>query len=197
MLMTLERHILSLIMSFQCRYVSLSGPGAEVSVHLSIADLNLYSEKEFQEWRGLWASLSRILRLMGQWRAVLKVLWRAVHKLSGVRQGWPKCVIASVGRSFLFLTQFINFQGPQLLFAISWILLSKKDCLVILTVDLKSFHVTNLIQLVSPQPVDWFSQTKLWWKAPNEGYLHICGRYKSNNKQLRYQNISSYKSFIC
>ena len=43
--------------------------------------------------------------------------------------------------------------------------------------------VTNFIQLVSPQPVDWFSQTKLHWKASNEGYLHICGgRYKSDNK---------------
>jgi len=42
--------------------------------------------------------------------------------------------------------------------------------------------VTNFIQLVSPQPVDLFSQTKLHWKAPNEGYPHICGMYKSNNK---------------
>jgi len=42
--------------------------------------------------------------------------------------------------------------------------------------------VTNFIQLVSPQPVDQFSQTKLCWKAPNESYLHICGRYKSDNE---------------
>ena len=42
--------------------------------------------------------------------------------------------------------------------------------------------VTNFIQLVPPQPVDRFSQTKLRWKAPNEGYPHICGMYKSNNK---------------
>ena len=42
--------------------------------------------------------------------------------------------------------------------------------------------VTNFIQLVSPQPVDRFSQTKLCWKAPNEDYLHICERYKSDNK---------------
>jgi len=57
--------------------------------------------------------------------------------------------------------------------------------------------VTNFIQLVSPQPVDRFSQTKLRWKSPNEGYSHICGMYKSNNKQLRYQAISSCKSFVC
>ena len=59
-----------------------------------------------------------------------------------------------------------------------------------------SKNITNFIQLVSPQPVDRFSQTKLCWKAPNEGYSHICRMYKSNNKWLRYQNISSCKSFI-
>ena len=57
--------------------------------------------------------------------------------------------------------------------------------------------VTNFIQLISPQPVDRFSQTKLLWKALNEGYPHICGMYKSNNEQLRYQAISSCKSFVC
>jgi len=42
--------------------------------------------------------------------------------------------------------------------------------------------VTNFIQLVSPQPVDRLLQTKLRWKAPNEGYPHVCGMYKSDNK---------------
>ena len=56
--------------------------------------------------------------------------------------------------------------------------------------------ITNFIQLVFPQPVDRFSQNKLYWKAPNDGYLHICVMYKSGNKQLRYQAISNYKSFI-
>jgi len=57
--------------------------------------------------------------------------------------------------------------------------------------------VTNFIQLVSLQPVDQFLQTKLCWKAPNEGYLNIYGMYKSNNKQLRYQVISNCKIFVC
>ena len=56
--------------------------------------------------------------------------------------------------------------------------------------------VTNFIQLVSPQPVDRFSQTKLRQKAPNEGYPHIYGIYKSDNKRLRYQDINSCKSFV-
>ena len=54
-------------------------------------------------------------------------------------------------------------------------------------------NVTNFIQLVSPQPVDLFLQTKLYCKAPNEYYPHICGIYK----RLRYQAISSCKSFVC
>ena len=57
--------------------------------------------------------------------------------------------------------------------------------------------VTNFIQLISPQPVDRFSQTKLRWKALNEGHPHIYGMYKSNNERLRYQAISSCKSFVC
>jgi len=58
-------------------------------------------------------------------------------------------------------------------------------------------YVTNFIQLIFPQLVDQFLQNKLYWKALNEGYLHICGMYKSNNKQLRYQAISNCKSFVC
>jgi len=54
-------------------------------------------------------------------------------------------MIALVGGSFLFLTQFINFQGPRLLFAISWILSLKKDHLAILTVDLKNFQFSQLL----------------------------------------------------
>jgi len=42
--------------------------------------------------------------------------------------------------------------------------------------------VTNFIQLVSPQQVDRFSQTKLHWEAPNEGYPHIYRMHKSDNK---------------
>ena len=56
---------------------------------------------------------------------------------------------------------------------------------------------TNFIQLVSPQPVDQFSQTKLYCKALNEDYMYIYGMYKSDNKQLRYQVISNCKIFVC
>ena len=58
-------------------------------------------------------------------------------------------------------------------------------------------HITNFIQLVSLQLVDQFSQTKLYCKASNKGYLYIYRMYKSDNKWSRYQAISSCKSFIC
>ena len=39
-------------------------------------------------------------------------------------------------------------------------------------------------------------QTKLHWKATNEGDPHIYKIYKSNNKQPRYQTISNCKTFV-
>ena len=59
---------------------------------------------------------------------------------------------------------------------------TKLSTLFHLQTDSQIVSVTKFIQLVSPQPVDRFSQTKLRWKAPNEGYPHMCGMYKSNNK---------------
>jgi len=53
--------------------------------------------------------------------------------------------------------------------------------------------ITNFIQLISSQLEDLLLQTKLHWKALNEGYLHICGMYKSDNKTTE---ISGYKSFV-
>ena len=43
-------------------------------------------------------------------------------------------------------------------------------------------YIINFIQLVSLQPVDQFSQANLCCKAPNKGYPHIYGMYKSDNK---------------
>jgi len=75
--------------------------------------------------------------------------------------------------------------------------LTSPRCFLHLCTLIYESSVTNFIQLVSPQPVDQFLQTKLHCKAPNEGYLHICWMYKSNNKQLRYQVISNCKIFVC
>ena len=138
-LMIFERHLSFLMMDFQWCHDILSGPRAEVSTHFWIADLNSYLENEFQAWQSLCSTSFRISKSTRQCRAALKVLWRAFHRLSGERHGNPLYLIASVAGSFLFLTQFISSQEPLLLFAISWILLSKKDLLASLTVNLNAF----------------------------------------------------------
>ena len=143
--MMLDRQSLFLMMSFKWHHINLSGPGADKSLYLLIADLNLVLENGLHCWDGLCFTSFRMLRSTWQCRAVLKELWSEFHKLSDVRYGWPSCLIASVAGSFLFLTQFISSHGLQLLFAISWILLSKKVCLVSLTVFLNVFQFSRLL----------------------------------------------------
>ena len=63
--------------------------------------------------------------------------------------------IASTTESLYFLTQFINFQGPHFLLAISMILLSKKTCLDFLTVFLNSFQFSILQDY-------WYLSRFLW-----------------------------------
>ena len=145
MLMMLDRQSLLLMMSFKWCHVNLSGPGANESLYLLIANLNSVLENGLHCWDGLCFTLFRMLELTWQCRAVLKELWSEFHKLSGVRHGQPSCLIASVARSFLFLTQFISSHGLWLLFAISWILLSKKVHLMSLTVFLNVFQFSWLL----------------------------------------------------
>ena len=148
MLMILDRQSLSLKMSFQWHHVILSGPGAELLEHLWIADLNSYLENGIQTWLGLWSISLRMLVSTWWWRAMLNILWRASHRLLGVRQGWLLYSIASVAGGFLLLTQFINSQGPWLLFAISWILLLKNNHLASLIVDLNVFQFSRLFEIL-------------------------------------------------
>jgi len=49
--------------------------------------------------------------------------------------------------------------------------------------------ITNFIQLIPPQPVDLFSQTKLCYKASNEGYPHIW----DVQKKQQITEISGYQ----
>ena len=144
-LMILERQASFLTMVFQCCHVSLSGPGEDESAHLLIADKNSYLEKGPQFWDGFCANSWRISTLTWWWSTVLKVLYRAFYRLSGVRQGQLLCLMASIAGSFLFLTQFINSHGPQLLFVILWILSLKNVCLAFLTASLKDFQFLQLL----------------------------------------------------
>ena len=143
--MMLDRQSSFLMMSFKWHYVNLSGPGADELLYLLIADLNSVLENRLHHWDGLCFTLFRMLGSTWRCRAVLKELWSEFHKLSGVRHEWPSCLIASVAGSFLLLTQFISSHRPRLLFAISWILLSKKVRLVFLTVFLNVFQFSWLL----------------------------------------------------
>ena len=145
MLMTLERQSLFAIMIFKWHHINLSGPGEDESLHLLITDLNSCRENRFHPWVGLCATSLRMLKSTWRKSTILKEIWRAFHKLSGVRHGQLLNLIALVAGSFFFLTQFISFHGPRLLLAISWILSSKKVRLVSLTVFLNAFQFLRFL----------------------------------------------------
>ena len=63
MLMILDKHSSFLVISFQWRHVILSGPGAEESTHLLMADINSNLEKGGQVWRGLHSTSFKTLVL--------------------------------------------------------------------------------------------------------------------------------------
>ena len=101
MLTMLVRHDLSLMINFKWCQVNLSGPSADESLHLLIANLNSFLENRDQFWEGLFSILLMMLRSTCQLRAVLNVLWSLFHKLSRVRQGCLSWVMALMAGSFL------------------------------------------------------------------------------------------------
>ena len=145
MLMILERQSSFAIMIFKWYHINLSGPGEDESLHLLITYLNSCRENRFHPWVGLCATSLRMLKSTWWKSAILKEIWRAFHKLSGVRHGPLLNLIASVAGSFFFLTQFISSHGPRLLLAISWILSSKKVRLASLTVFLNAFQFLRFL----------------------------------------------------
>ena len=89
MLIMLVRQASWLIMNFKWCHISLSGPSANASLHLLIADLNFSLENRLHCWESLCSTLLRMLRSTWQFRAVLKVLWRVFYKLLGEKHGKP------------------------------------------------------------------------------------------------------------
>ena len=63
MLIMLVRQVSWLTMNFKWHHVNLSGPGADKSLHLLIADLNSVMEKGLQGKESLCSTLLRMLRL--------------------------------------------------------------------------------------------------------------------------------------
>ena len=139
-LIILIKHSLFCRMSLRWLHDNLSRSGEEELLQLEITILNSSLEKGFHSEGDIESILSEILILTLQCKAVLKERCKARHKSSMFKHSWLLYLIASIVRSFHLLIQFISSQGPHLLLAISCILLSKKVCLVILTVFRKDFQ---------------------------------------------------------
>jgi len=74
MLTILVRHESSLMINFKWCQVNLSGPSANESLHLLIANLNSLLENGDQFWEGLFSILLMTLRSTCRLRAVLNIL---------------------------------------------------------------------------------------------------------------------------
>ena len=145
MLIILKRHFSCLKTNLRWCHVILSGPGANKLLHLLIALLNLCIEKSSHKEVVLLSILLSTLTSTWQLIVWLNILWRAPHRLSGVMHSYPLNLIASVASNLHLLIQFINSQGPWLLFATSWIFRLKKEHLVFLTTLLNIFQFSRLL----------------------------------------------------
>jgi len=109
------RNVTSLI--YLLKYLLFSS-GVNRLLHLLMALMNFFSEKGLLFVTGLLETSSSKSKLIWQFWAVLKDMWKACHKSSSSIHGWPLYWIALMARSFHFLTQFISSHGPQSLSAI-------------------------------------------------------------------------------
>ena len=139
------RHLSSLRIYFKWPHNNLSGPEADELLQLERVSLNSSFEKMGQGDINLSLISSRMLALTWQWSALLNVEWRACHRFSILRHWQSSYLIDSMAGNLHLLTQLISSQGPRFLFAISWIFWSKKAHLVDLTVLLKIFQFSKLL----------------------------------------------------
>ena len=107
MLTILDRHLLFLRISFQWCHVILSGPGAEESTHLLMADTNSNLEKGVQVWRGLHSTLFKTLGLTCQWNikvfcsiVLLNMLGKLIEKVISNR-----LQVHFIALNFIYLNQ--------------------------------------------------------------------------------------------
>jgi len=114
-------------------------------LQLLIAILNTFFENGDQLEMGLLPISSKTLMLTWQSRTLLKEEWSVFHKLLNKRHGKPLCLMVPIVGNFCLLTQFMSSQGPQLLLAISWILVSKNVLLVDLTICLNDFQSSRVL----------------------------------------------------
>ena len=143
--MMLDGQSLCLRIDLMWFHNNLSRPGVDKLLQLLIAILNSSFENRAQVATCLFLISSRILMSTCLWRAVLNEEWSTVHKLLSDRHGLLLYLIASITGNLYLLTQFISSQGPWLLLATSWILMSKNNLLVDLTILLNSFQSSRFL----------------------------------------------------
>ena len=136
---SLSMHSSSLMISLRCLQDNLFSPEANKLLQLSIILKSSFFEKGAHVIISL-LEISSNRQILTWWSWVeLNNLWRASYKLFSSKHGWLLKCIALVARRFLFLTQFMSFQGPHFLLVILSIFPSKKFHFVFLTIFLNLF----------------------------------------------------------
>ena len=92
--------------------------------------------------------LLRISSLICWSCTILKVECKVCHRLFISRHDHPLYLTASIAESLCLWTQFISSQGSHFLLEIFWILRSKKEHLVFLTILLNCFQSSNLLEVL-------------------------------------------------
>ena len=142
------KHDLSLRIHLRCLYKSLSRLGADELLHFTIELMNFSSEKGIHgdvEQK----EISLRISLLTCWSCtILKDKYKVYHRIFILRHSHLLYLTASITESLHLWTQFISFQGPHFLLEISWILRSKKEHLVFLTVLLNCFQSSNLLEVL-------------------------------------------------
>ena len=119
--------------------------GADELLHLSIAIINFFQEKEFHNEYCLDGSFSNNDLFTCQLWAELNVWWSTFQRFSISIYSCPLNWIALIASHFCFLIQFIRFYSLWFFNVISWILLLKNNHFVFFTVFLKSFHSSTFL----------------------------------------------------
>jgi len=107
----LSKHLSFLTTSLRCFYEILSGLGADELLHLSIATINFFQEKEFHNEYCLDGSFSNKDLFTCQLWAELNVWWSTFQRSSISIYSHPLNWIALMASHFCFLIQFIRFYG--------------------------------------------------------------------------------------
>ena len=140
MLIILFRYNLSLTILLKYLHDNLSRSRVDKLLYLVMELINSSSENRTHFIDCLFEISSNMpMSTCWSW-AILKNKWRVYQRFLISRQGQLLHLIASTAESLCLLTQFMSSYGSHFLLVIFWILRSKKEYLVHLTVFLNYFQ---------------------------------------------------------